>query len=87
MSSEGLLGTETRGVRHTIKVGESVNQVEVLEQQRSNGAWALPARRIVNGRTTGSGVDRLLIVPKSGSWRVVGRHFGGWRLAAGKVDV
>lgn len=79
-SSEGLLDTETGGVKHTIKVGERVNQVEVLEQQRSNGAWALPARGIVNGSTTGSGVGRLLIVPKGGRWRVVGRHFGGWRL-------
>lgn len=79
-SFEEFLDTETTGARRTIKVGESVNQVKILEQQRSKGACALPARRIVNGRTTGSGVDRLLIVPKSGSWRVVGRHFDGWPL-------
>ena len=62
------------GVRHTIKVSQLVDQVEVLEQERAHGAQPLPATGVVDGSAIGGGVDRLLVVPYGGSDGAVGAH-------------
>lgn len=58
-------------------MSQGVNQVKVLEKQRSNGAGALPALGVVNGSTIGGGVDWLFVVPEGRSRGVVGDHCVG----------
>lgn len=65
------------GIPLTIKVGELVNQVEILEQKRAHGSGALPGAGVVRGSSIGGGVDRLLVVPVGMSASVLGNHFEG----------
>ena len=55
-------------------MGQLVDQVEVLEQERAHGAQPLPATGVVDGGAIGGGVDRLLVVPYGGSDAAVGTH-------------
>lgn len=71
-------------VIRTVEVGQGVNQMKVLEQQRSHGAGALPPLGVVNGSTIGGGVDWLFIVSEGGSRGVVGDHCGGGWLSGTK---
>lgn len=58
-------------------MGELVNQVEILEEERAHGSGALPGAGVVRGSSIGGGVNRLLVVPVGMSASVLGDHFEG----------
>lgn len=61
-------------IKLTIEVSKLVNQVKVLEQQRTHGSSSLPALRIVHGRTIGGSINGLIVVPIGSSGIIVGAH-------------
>ncbi len=77
---ELAIGTGSLGVDNTlgdslpVEMGEKINQVEVLKQERTIGANSLPARRMMDGIAIGGSVHRLLIVPKGRCGLLVGNH-------------
>ena len=58
-------------------MSQLVNQVKVLEQQRTQRSRALPAAGVVHRRSIGSGINWLLVVPIGMSAAVLGNHFVG----------
>ena len=61
----------------TVKVGELVDQVKVLEQQRTHMSNMLPALGVVDGSAIGSGIGGLLVIPVGRKGLVVGAHCVG----------
>jgi hypothetical protein len=58
----------------TIEMGEQINQVEILKQERAILANSLVRLRTLNGAAIGSSVDRLLVVLEGRCGLIVGHH-------------
>lgn len=67
---------DTLGDALPVKVGELVDQVEVLEQQGAHVPDALPGSGVGHRSTIGGGVRGLLIVPEGGGRGILGTHTG-----------
>jgi hypothetical protein len=58
----------------TIEMGEQINQVKILKQERAILANSLVRLWTLNGAAIGSGVDWLLVVPEGRCGLIVGHH-------------
>jgi 1,4-dihydroxy-2-naphthoyl-CoA synthase len=61
-----------------IEMGQQINQVEVLEQERAILANSLVRLWVLNGAAIGGGVDWLLVVLEGRCWFVVCHHDCCW---------
>lgn len=61
----------------TVKMGQEINQVEILQQERAHRPRTLPSFGVLDRSTIGGRVHGLLAVPVRGSWGVVGNHGDG----------
>ena len=77
ISSSALGVDHPLGDALAVEVGELVDQVEVLEQQRAHRPNALEVMGVGHGGSIRGGVRGLLIVPEGRSSGILGAHSGG----------